>query len=202
MMPSSPTAATLRDAALIFLAATVLGIAYNAVSPLGVQRPPAPPQTTTATSAHPVPLTPRSRGIQNETLSITIEESSEPTPKANPPASVSWAETKALIASGVATLVDAREQLAFAAGHIPGAISLPMNSFEAQAGAFAQSHPKDKTIVVYCASSQCSISRMMAQALRDRYGYKDVRDMPGGYAEWRLTERAADSPDESAGAQK
>ena len=32
------------------------------------------------------------------------------------------------------------------------------------------------------------LSRNLAHALADQYGYKDVRDVPGGYSEWLINE--------------
>jgi rhodanese-related sulfurtransferase len=183
----SPAAASLRDAALIFLVATVLGLGFNAVSPLGVRHAPAEPNAVATPTPRAV-----TRGVQNETLSITIEESA-PTPRrgAMVPSSVTWPQAKALVEQGGAVLVDARDARAFAAGHIPGAISLPMNFSVAQIEAFKAKYPKEKTVIVYCASSQCAISRALAQLLAERHGYLDARDLPGGYVEWRLAEYAA-----------
>jgi rhodanese-related sulfurtransferase len=183
----NPSAATLRDAALIFLAATVLGLGFNAASPFGVRPAPGP--------AVPPPATPPSRGLHHETLSFTIERSASaaptPPPTGKAPVTVTWPQAKSLLEQGKAVLVDAREATAFAVGHIPGALSLPMNFTDAQLAALKERCPPDKTVIVYCTSSQCPISRALAQQLMERHGFRDVRDLPGGYAEWRLLEYAA-----------
>ena len=184
---TSQTAASLRDAALIFLAATILGIAYNSMSPLGVRAVSPPIQAPTPAPAVSTPA----RGIQNETLSLTIEASTAAAIKGpSVPNNVTWPQAKALVEKG-ALLVDTREPQAYEAGHITGAVSLPMNRFEAEIAAFKSQNPPDRLIIVYCTSSQCAISRTMAQLLMERHGFTDVRDMPGGYAEWRLAEYAA-----------
>src|SRR4051794_21028768 len=76
------TAAHLRDAAIIFLAATVLGLGFNASSPLGVhaQAPHAAasvvgaanPYANQTVSMTTQPAGAATGGIQNETLSIAV----------------------------------------------------------------------------------------------------------------------------------
>jgi rhodanese-related sulfurtransferase len=193
------TAGQLRDAAIIFLAATVLGLAFNASSPLGIRAaPPAAAKGAAGpdpSASTPLPSRAAAGGIQNETLSITIDTSaSEPQLGGKAPPTITWPEAKPLVASGSAVLVDTRDARAFEAGHIPGAISVPMNSFNERIGEFAVKYPPGKTIIVYCASSQCSISRTFAQLLIERHGYTDVRDMSGGYVEWRLAQVAGGEP--------
>lgn len=196
MSQPSQTAAHLRDAALILLAATVLGLAFNMSSPLGVRAAPST-QTPHTAAAAPVATPPPARevasGIQNETVSITIDTTaSEPQPIAKAPPTITWPEVKTLVASGSAVLVDTRDTRTYDAGHIPGAISFPMNTLNDRIGEFAAIYPRSKTIIVYCASSQCSISRTFAHLLIERHGYTDVRDMTGGYAEWRIAQFGAD----------
>ena len=180
------TAASLRDAALIFLAAIVLGLAYNSMSPLGVRT-----ESTPAPLAPPPgPVSVPAIGVENETLSITIESS--PATATNGPSvpnSVTWPQAQALLGKG-ALLVDVREPEAYTAGHITGAISLPMNTLESEIATFKARFPSDKIIIAYCASSQCAIARTAAQLLMERHGFTDVREMPGGYAEWRLADYA------------
>lgn len=196
MSQPSQTAAHLRDAALILLAATVLGLAYNISSPLGVRTAPhteAPRTETKTPAATPPPAREAASGIQNETVSITIDTTAtEPQLSTKAPPTITWPEAKTLVASGGAVLVDTRDSRAFDVGHIPGAISFPMNTFNEHIGEFATIYPRSKTIIVYCASSQCSISRTFAQLLIEKHGYTDVRDMTGGYAEWRMTQFGAD----------
>ena len=78
--------------------------------------------------------------------------------------------------------------MAFEAGHIPGAVSLPLMVLKEKVGEFFQQNPKTKTVVTYCGSVGCPIAHVMAAALSEEYGYTDVREMPGGYVEWWTTE--------------
>jgi rhodanese-related sulfurtransferase len=185
------TAQSLRDAALIFLAAVLLGLGYNSMSPLGI-RPASVLAPTQPQVGNPVPTTAGpARGIQNETLSITILTSPAAVVTQGPsvPNSVTWPQARALLQNG-AVLIDARDSDAYDYEHIPGAISIPMNSFEAKIEAFKSSTPASTVIIIYCSSSQCAISRTMAQLMMQKHGFTDVRDMTGGYAEWRLAEYA------------
>jgi 3-mercaptopyruvate sulfurtransferase SseA len=56
-------------------------------------------------------------------------------------------ETQAAIAEGRALVVDVRDESAYKAGHIKGAILVPLSRFEERAGEL----PKDKLIITYCA---------------------------------------------------
>jgi rhodanese-related sulfurtransferase len=83
-----------------------------------------------------------------------------------------------LLDAGKAIAVDVREPDEFAAGHIPGAISLPLNRVGAEA---AQKLPgKDTTWLVYCRTG-----RRSAEALQklDAMGYTALYDL-GGILGW------------------
>lgn len=112
------------------------------------------------------------------------------TPPAPPPAApavspaypvpVLLADVQALLARG-AVAVDARSAEHYAAGHLPGALSLPL---EQAADPAKLSHlPTGTTLVVYCSGYGCSDSFDLAVALLAA-GYTDVRVFEGGYPEW------------------
>jgi rhodanese-related sulfurtransferase len=107
------------------------------------------------------------------------------------PTLVAWPQVKPLLATSRIVLIDARNAAAFDAGHIPGAISLPFADLGARIEAFSSRVPKAQPIVVYCGSAECPVSDAEARALAGQYGYRDVAEMPGGYAEWRLAEPGA-----------
>jgi rhodanese-related sulfurtransferase len=72
----------------------------------------------------------------------------------------------------------------FKEDHIPDSINVPVNSpdFESQVEQAAGS--KDKKVVTYCASFDCSASRKAAEKL-DKAGFKDVSAYEGGMKEWK-----------------
>lgn len=79
--------------------------------------------------------------------------------------------------------VDSRNREEYAAGHIPGALSLPL---EERIGGLAEddlSIPFTKTVVVYCEGGDCATSTAMAKLISAR-GFVDVRIFSGGFEEW------------------
>jgi rhodanese-related sulfurtransferase len=77
-------------------------------------------------------------------------------------------------------LLDVRTSEEYAAGHIPGAISLPLSRI--QSGDVDMGFSSDDEIIVYC---QGGIrSRTAARMLR-LMGFKNVKDM-GGILEWNM----------------
>jgi ubiquinone/menaquinone biosynthesis C-methylase UbiE/rhodanese-related sulfurtransferase len=79
-------------------------------------------------------------------------------------------------------LVDALPRESFASGHIPGALSLPLEEISARAAEILPDPAAE--IAVYCGSSTCPIAGQAAAALR-QLGYSNVRHYRGGLADWR-----------------
>ena len=61
---------------------------------------------------------------------------------------IGWDEFKKAHASGTVTVVDVRSQAEYEAGHIPGALSIPLESVAKRAAALRK---LKKPIVLYCA---------------------------------------------------
>jgi rhodanese-related sulfurtransferase len=94
-------------------------------------------------------------------------------------------EMQKISSNHAALILDARPEIFFRLGHIPSALSLPRDDFEKQYQALQstlQSH-RDKPLVVYCSSSDCHDSQMVADALQ-KLGYAHVRLFPGGWSDW------------------
>lgn len=98
-----------------------------------------------------------------------------------PPDAVRPAEVNAWGAPVV--WVDSREAAAFERGHVPGAIRLDESAFSESLGALVAAWTPGMRIVVYCDSSACSLSRELAQRLRDA-GFTDVHYLHGGWEAW------------------
>jgi rhodanese-related sulfurtransferase len=195
-MKAWPDSETLREMAVILLAVVVLGLAYNRSSPLGVAFGDAGGSASVKSNApaNLLPLATSDPALHNETITALIVPGDSETPSAavhRLPVSLPWAEVKPLLAEGKILLLDGRSGAAYEAGHIPGAISLPLPLLADKIGQFSSQYPKTKPLVVYCASTQCPVSHAEAVALSEQYGYLDVRVMPGGYAEWRVAEPSA-----------
>lgn len=80
-------------------------------------------------------------------------------------------------------LVDTLASNSFEARHIPGAKSVPYSPTFLEDFEKATSVPKDKNIVVYCASNGCQLSTLAADTL-DKAGYSNVSHFVDGLAGW------------------
>lgn len=80
---------------------------------------------------------------------------------------------------GDVTLLDVRPEDEFAAGHLPGALNIPLRQLERRLAAL----PVEQEIVAYCRGPYCVLSFEAVAALRDR-GF-NVRRLEDGYPEWR-----------------
>jgi len=75
-------------------------------------------------------------------------------------------------------LLDVRTDKEYEAGHIPGAVNVPL----AEIGEKVKKLKKDKDLVVYCRSGNQSIwaiKRLMGM------GYKNLYNLKGGYHAWQ-----------------
>lgn len=100
-------------------------------------------------------------------------------------APVTLDEMRSLVAASDVVLIDARPEIFWRLGHIPGALSLPRETFEARAAELKArlDGTPDARIVVYCAAASCEDATMVVNGLR-RMGYANVRRFHGGWAEW------------------
>ena len=98
-------------------------------------------------------------------------------------ARVSVREVKGLISQGGAVIIDARRGLDYAAGHLDGAISIPVNSNDEQRKKATEGIAKETPIVVYCQSKGCVYDQAIAIKLMDE-GFANVSIFKGGWVEW------------------
>lgn len=75
-------------------------------------------------------------------------------------------------------VLDVRDAAQFDAGHIPGAMNVPLESLPSSFYAL----PKDKMIVPYCSDVACGMSAQAALELAQK-GFR-VQRLIGGIAEW------------------
>jgi rhodanese-related sulfurtransferase len=83
-----------------------------------------------------------------------------------------------------ALFIDARDRTAYAAGHIKGALALPVGESEQELPRFMERVPVTTMIVVYCNGYDCHDSSTLAERLL-KGGYRTVFVFEGGYPEWR-----------------
>ncbi|MFE1862246.1 ArsR/SmtB family transcription factor [Streptomyces anandii] len=98
-------------------------------------------------------------------------------------------ELRVRIAAGDVVVLDVRPVSEYRAGHIPGAISIPVEELAARINEL----PEDLEIVVYCRSEYCVLAYDAVRLLIDR-GRRAIR-LNDGMLEWRLSELPVDASD-------
>ena len=81
---------------------------------------------------------------------------------------------------GRAVVVDLRPTEEYEAGHLPGALSIPLDQLEARLAEL----PDDVEIVAYCRGPFCALAPAGVEVLRD--AGLQARRLEDGFPEWRL----------------
>jgi len=84
-----------------------------------------------------------------------------------------------LVKKGEAMVIDVRPPEEFAAGHIPGAINVPIEALPKR----LKTLPKDQEIVAYCRGPYCMFALDAVATLRNK-GYR-ARRLEEGFPEWK-----------------
>ena len=93
-----------------------------------------------------------------------------------------WSLTASLLArarSGDVVVLDTRPAREFAAGHIAGAISVPVDDLQAR----LRELPRSKQYVAYCRGPYCVYADRAVELLRKNG--RRARRLAGGFPEWR-----------------
>lgn len=77
-----------------------------------------------------------------------------------------------------ATVLDVREPDEFAAGHIAGALHIPLGRLQEELARV----PRGRPVLTYCAMGERSTT---ASSILERSGFEDVRNLEGGIGAWR-----------------
>ena len=88
-------------------------------------------------------------------------------------------ELLAQMESGGVTLLDVRPEQEYAAGHLPGALNIPMEELQER----LRELPADQKIVAYCRGPFCALSQDAVRLLRE-HGF-EVGRFDSGYPEWK-----------------
>ena len=91
---------------------------------------------------------------------------------------VSHEELANRLRDGVVTLIDVRPDEEFAAGHIPGAVNIPLDELPRRLGEL----PADRAIIAYCRGPYCVFAFEAVATLRAK-GY-EARRLADGYPQW------------------
>ena len=97
----------------------------------------------------------------------------------DPLAPVPASELLKSVKQGLVTVLDVRPAEEFVAGHLPGAINVPIEKLER----FLAKLPKDKEVVAYCRGPYCLMSYDAVEKLR-KHGWR-ARRLEDGFPEWR-----------------
>ncbi len=92
---------------------------------------------------------------------------------------VTFTEFDEMSRAGQVVLVDVRPPSEFAAGHVEGAVNIPVADLAARMTEL----PSDANVVAYCRGPYCVMAATAVTRLRES-GYHAVR-LDGGYPQWR-----------------
>ena len=96
---------------------------------------------------------------------------------------VSHKELSARLREGLVTVIDVRPKEEFDAGHLPGAVNIPLDDLNQR----WQSLPADNEVVAYCRGPYCLLAFEAVERLRER-GFS-ARRLQDGFPEWKLAGR-------------
>lgn len=92
------------------------------------------------------------------------------------------------MAAGEVTVLDVRPRDEYEAGHIPGALSVPVDELERR----LERLPADREVVAYCRGPYCIYSVQAVRALRG--SGRKARLLAVGFPDWRAGGRPTESP--------
>jgi rhodanese-related sulfurtransferase len=154
-------------------AGAAAGEIYNALTPRGV--------------FSPVVVVASGRGVSADAGTPAAKPRQKPTASAKAvpakPRVIELAEAQSLADKHAARFVDARSALRFAAGHIPGAVSIPSTDFDAAFARLKARLPANAATVVYCEAADCDESDIVLDQLVKR-GYTKLMHFKAGMQAW------------------
>jgi rhodanese-related sulfurtransferase/DNA-binding transcriptional ArsR family regulator len=109
---------------------------------------------------------------------LTVKDSLEPLPAE---------ELLSRAREGLVTVIDVRPPEEFAAGHVPGAVNIPLSQLEEQ----LTDLPRETEVVAYCRGPYCVLAYDAVERLR-REGYR-ARRLQDGFPEWKQAGRPVES---------
>ncbi len=95
-------------------------------------------------------------------------------------------ELLGLVKSGGAMVIDVRPPAEYDAGHIEGAVNIPLESLPKR----LRELPRDQEIVAYCRGPYCMLAFEAVEQLR-QHGHR-ARRLEDGFPEWKIEHRPVD----------
>ena len=96
-----------------------------------------------------------------------------------------WTEAKAMWEGKRALFLDARAKVEYDAGHIPGAIPMPLGEFDKYYALYENRIKHAKHLITYCHGVGCKLSDKVAQKLYVDKGLKNTGAFFGGWPQWQ-----------------
>lgn len=116
---------------------------------------------------------------------ISTQENTAAKTTGSLPQRLSIEEFKEFVEKKQGLVLDARPEIFHRLGHVPGAISLPRDEFEAVYPNIKVQleHYKDRPLAIYCSSSSCQDSELLRKALTG-LGYTQIAIFTAGWDGW------------------
>jgi len=147
--------------------------------------------------ANPLPLVYKDKAerLQDSVHRIGSHPSpSETNPPTPLPARLSLEEFSAFIQEKRGQAIDARPEIFYRLGHVPGAFSLPRDDFEnAYAILVGKLGPtRSLPMVIYCSDLSCEDSSLVKKSL-SALGYQNLALFEGGWNAWTKAKKPQES---------
>jgi rhodanese-related sulfurtransferase len=151
---------TLRESVFIVLLAGCLALAVNGFR------------------ENPLPLADRPK--------TAIGPSDGSTPVETVPAEreIPMQEAVRLFETGAALFVDARSADDYRAGHIKGAVNMPVAEFDERIGLLFETVPPGIPLITYCEGEMCHLSQELSEKLV-LAGFEPVYHLKDGWGQWK-----------------
>jgi 3-mercaptopyruvate sulfurtransferase SseA len=133
--------------------------------------------------------------LQDSVQRIATQQQAAAAPVSHLPEKLSLEEFSAYSQEKRGMILDARPEIFHRLGHVPGALSLPRDDFEAGYAALKGKLESDRSqmIVIYCSSTSCEDSGLVKKSLAS-LGYTNLALFEGGWSEWTNAKK----PEETA----
>lgn len=105
---------------------------------------------------------------------LTVKDNLEPVPRT---------ELLERARDGLVTVLDVRPEEEYAAGHVPGAVNIPLQELEQRLKELGNLNDENREIVAYCRGPHCVLAFDAVARLRERG--LNARRMEDGYPEWK-----------------
>lgn len=126
------------------------------------------------------------RDVAERRIAEVAQVTREFAPRAAGDGDIARDDLQALVDQGKIMLIDVRPRIEYDSGHLPGAVSLPVDELPARLDTL----PKRKRIVAYCRGTYCLFADEAVAMLRSA-GFDAVR-LAGGWPEWLAEGRPAE----------